>query len=94
MKDFDGYGLANMMASKKTIKAGDTVLSEGRIPTKIKDIIYSLMIRPVNIGLSPNLEADDVWLALKTLVIGGKKDATREIVRLGLKVIWVVALKR
>lgn len=37
------------------------------------------MIRPVNIGLSPNLEADDVWLALKTLVIGGKKDATREI---------------
>lgn len=37
------------------------------------------MIRPVNIGLSPNLEIDDVWLALKTLLVGGKKTATREI---------------
>lgn len=37
------------------------------------------MTRPVNIGLSPNLEADDVKLALKTLLIGGRKTATREI---------------
>lgn len=37
------------------------------------------MTRPVNIGLSPNLELDDVWLALKTLLIGSKKTATREI---------------
>jgi len=38
------------------------------------------MRRSVNIGLSPNLEIDDVWLALKVLVAGGDKDSKQKLV--------------
>ena len=36
------------------------------------------MIRPINIGLSPNLEADDVQLALKVL-LGGEDETARQL---------------
>ena len=39
------------------------------------------MNRPVNIGLSPNLEADDVSLAVKVLLTGGEKDAKAKLVK-------------
>lgn len=39
------------------------------------------MNRPVNIGLSPNLEADDVGLALKVLLSGADKDAKTQLVK-------------
>ena len=42
MKDFDGVWIGKYDGLEKTIEAGDIVLIEGRIPTKIKDIIYSL----------------------------------------------------
>ncbi|KKT76808.1 MAG: DegT/DnrJ/EryC1/StrS aminotransferase [Microgenomates group bacterium GW2011_GWB1_44_8] len=38
------------------------------------------MIRPVNIGLSPNLEVDDFELALKVLIKGGDKKARQGLV--------------
>lgn len=38
------------------------------------------MNRPVNIGLSPNLEWDDFWLALKVLFIGGDKNSKQKLV--------------
>jgi len=38
------------------------------------------MNRPVNIGLSPNLELDDVRLALRALVTGGDKNAKQKLV--------------
>lgn len=37
------------------------------------------MIRPINISLSPNLELDDVFLALKTLLTGFKPNAIAEV---------------
>jgi UDP-N-acetylmuramyl pentapeptide synthase len=42
MKDFDGVWLGEYKGIKETLKSGDTILIEGRIPTKIKDIIYNL----------------------------------------------------
>lgn len=42
MKDFDGVWIGKYDGLERTIKIGDTVLIEGRIPTKIKDIIYNL----------------------------------------------------
>lgn len=42
MKDFDGVWIGKYEGLEKIIKAGDTVLIEGRIPAKIKDIIYNL----------------------------------------------------
>lgn len=38
------------------------------------------MNRPVNIGLSPNLEWDDFWLALKILFIGGDRNLRQKVV--------------
>lgn len=42
MKDFDGVWIGKYDGLEKTVKSGDTILIEGRIPSKIKDIIYSL----------------------------------------------------
>lgn len=42
MKDFDGVWIGKYDGLEKIIKSGDNVLIEGRIPTKIKDIIYKL----------------------------------------------------
>lgn len=37
-------------------------------------------MRPVNIGLSPNLEADDFWLAVKVLLTGGDPNSKQKLV--------------
>lgn len=42
MKDFDGVWFGKYDGLEKTVKSGDTILIEGRIPSKVKDIIYSL----------------------------------------------------
>lgn len=39
------------------------------------------MKRPINIGLSPNLEADDVSLAVKVLLTGGERNAKTRLVK-------------
>lgn len=39
------------------------------------------MTRPINIGLSPNLEVDDVQLAIQVLLTGGDSDSKHKLVK-------------
>ena len=42
MKDLDGVWMGEYEEIEKTLKSGDIILIEGRIPSKVKDKILSL----------------------------------------------------